>query len=1192
MTPGDEKSAAVQRRALELFEEIVDLPLVERRARLAEACADDEVLFRAVSRILERDREASRHLDPPSPDDLIVALEGDSLLRSPRRLGGSFTLRRIISVGGMGVVWLARQDRPERDVAIKLMRQGFESENALRRFRYESEILGRLDHEGIARIFEAGVHTAPGQTASEGTPWFAMEHVEGALPLTDHAEREQLSIDARVRLFLEACAAVHHGHQRGVIHRDLKPANLLVGFSRKVKVIDFGASLLQEGLEDLTAPITEQGQLLGTLRYMSPELLTGELGEASVQSDVYALGVVLYELLCRRTPFEISGHAASSILHVLRDTPPLLPRAANPELSADLEAVILKCLEKDAGRRYESIAELGRDLSRYLAREPVQARPATTVYRLRLYLRRHRLLLAATAAVLLVALVGTVVSWRFGTEALRNEQEARWLTVKSNLTAASAALSSGDVAVARRELDAVPEDQRGFFWWHLDLLMDPSVRTLHTYSAPQTPSAFSPDGEMLLCVTGRSEVSAFELTDGSVVWSRVLRVPDGPCRFNALAFNPEGTSYHTVTNKTSRLFATETGECEGDRFVTLRNLGSVELTRQDRIRLYHDRHKTIYQVRREDWEQREAEGQGPFHVKVRLGRTAAATVDEGGLYVATGGLGGDVHLHDPTGSHEPERLLTEDGIAVSALRFDASATRLAVGKRDGSVMLLDLEGEVLWREREHFEPVTSVGFDPEGARLFSTSTDGSIRTWDARTGRVLDVFLGHQEAVVAARFRPDGEHLVSASADRTVRIWRQGRDGVLELWSHRPHVGPLATRGDDTLYVASYGVDKDADGGKTGSLQRFDLTGAMEPVVLGETRREITEVLAVPDTPWVFTRGEVGDVRRWDDRDAGASTLVISWEEDCLSIAIAGDGESLLCAMRDGTLRRIDVATASEIERSDRSYEGLSKLATCTNGRWIAVGRVDGTVQLVSEHTGEVDRTLRPGLGAVCAMAWSRDGETLAVSTEAGVPTIRLFSMSGSETPVELVGHQLPPTSLAFHPDGTRLISASMDGRLHLWDVTSGRELVMMSASSKRTGVAWAPGGSWLASGGREGQCLVRFCRTAPDRHALAALRESCGREEALDSLNRRTDLDPVELERARAQVESAPQSATQVAIRAWGRMLPTHRDPGEYRRGVREARFASQLDPESALAWTALALGHYREGCRQPDSARTSSSR
>jgi len=460
MTPLDEQHERVQRHALELFEEIVVLPAEERRERLAELRAMDEELHRAVSRFLTRDREAARHITPPSPGDLIVALEGDSLLGSPSRLG-PFTLQRVISVGGMGVVWLARQDQPEREVAIKLMRRGFDSENALRRFRYESEILGRLNHDGIARIFEAGIHVgSPDRASTEGTPWFAMEYIEGALPLTEFAERAKLAIDARVRLFLEACSAVHYGHQRGVIHRDLKPANLLVGLEEKLKVIDFGASHLQEGLEDLTAPITEPGQLLGTLRYMSPEQLSGEPGLASVQSDVYALGVVLYELLCRRAPFELSGHLASDILRVLRDEPPVLPRAANPRLSADLEAVILKCLEKDPERRYETVSELGRDLSRYLAREPVLARRVTTVFhRLRRYLWQHRTVLCLVLLFLFATSTGAGLGWCLGAQVRREVDDARWSAMRSRLSAANAALAAGDVPLARRELRALPVEQ-------------------------------------------------------------------------------------------------------------------------------------------------------------------------------------------------------------------------------------------------------------------------------------------------------------------------------------------------------------------------------------------------------------------------------------------------------------------------------------------------------------------------------------------------------------------------------------------------------------------------------------------------------------------------------------------------------------------------------------------------------------
>ena len=284
-----------------VFEASLDRPEGERARWAEEACAGDAALWAQVRRLLRTRPPVEDFLESPTTAADAAPPPGEAApLAAGLRLGG-FTLVRPLASGGMGEVWIAEQEEPRRTVAVKTLRGGFASGHARRRFRYEAEVLARLQHPGIAPILAAGTLDAAGER-----PWFAMEYVEEGRALTAHADGEGLGREARLRLFLEVCEAVQHGHGRGVIHRDLKPDNLLVDRRGRVRVIDFGIARAAERDEGSTA-LTEAGQVLGTLRCMAPEQLGGDPDAVDIRADVYALGAVLYELLCGRSPHPIEG---------------------------------------------------------------------------------------------------------------------------------------------------------------------------------------------------------------------------------------------------------------------------------------------------------------------------------------------------------------------------------------------------------------------------------------------------------------------------------------------------------------------------------------------------------------------------------------------------------------------------------------------------------------------------------------------------------------------------------------------------------------------------------------------------------------------------------------------------------------------------------------------------------------------
>jgi hypothetical protein len=326
---------------------------------------------------------------------------------------GRYRIIGVVGEGGMGAVYEAEQDQPRRRVALKVVKPGLTSPEVLRRFGQESRSLARLQHPGIAQIYEAGI----ADTGFGPQPWFAMEFISG-LSLLEFAKARRLDTRQRLEILIRTCEAVHHAHLRGVIHRDLKPANILVDETGRPRIVDFGVALIADG-DAPSSRETRFGDLVGTLAYMSPEQVLADPSELDARSDVYSLGVVLYELLAGRLPRQVAGRLPQAIL-AIREENPLPLGAVNRSYRGDLETIVAKALAKDKTRRYDSAADLAADLGRYLTNNPILARPPTVSYQLGKFAARHKRLAGAVVAVF-VALVGGLLAT--GWESVRANHE-------------------------------------------------------------------------------------------------------------------------------------------------------------------------------------------------------------------------------------------------------------------------------------------------------------------------------------------------------------------------------------------------------------------------------------------------------------------------------------------------------------------------------------------------------------------------------------------------------------------------------------------------------------------------------------------------------------------------------------------------------------------------------------------------
>ncbi|MDY7109683.1 MAG: serine/threonine-protein kinase [Planctomycetota bacterium] len=343
--------------------------------------------------------------DRPSPKPQPSPPSSPAL---PREIGG-YEIQRLLGSGGMATVYAALQKQPRRTVALKIMRVAIDARAALHRFKREIEILGRLRHPFIAQVYDAGMH----DDGTGAVPYFVMEYVPRARTITDFADEKNLSLRDRLKLFVKVCAAIENGHHNKIIHRDLKPGNILIDETGNPKIIDFGVARATEVDVAAQTMHTEEGRLVGTIQYMAPEQLEATRQDLDARCDVYALGAVLYKLVTGRQPHNLKGLPVFTAAQVIREDDPPRPSSIRPELKGDLETIILKALEKDRARRYRTAGSLGRDLVRFLADKPIQARKAGIVHRARLFARRHRVELTAGAVVVLVmAIAASIVVYQ------------------------------------------------------------------------------------------------------------------------------------------------------------------------------------------------------------------------------------------------------------------------------------------------------------------------------------------------------------------------------------------------------------------------------------------------------------------------------------------------------------------------------------------------------------------------------------------------------------------------------------------------------------------------------------------------------------------------------------------------------------------------------------------------------------
>jgi len=1017
-----------------------------RESYLSRVCADDPELRARIDALLAADAV------PPSPEVLSHASQAPALGAlfpvPPTGRIGRYRILEGIGEGGCGVVFLAEQEEPvRRKVALKVIKLGMDTRQVVARFEAERQALALMEHPNIARVLDAG-------TTDSGQPFFVMEWVRGA-KITEYCAANRLNLRQRMELFLEVCQAVHHAHQKGIIHRDLKPSNILVsqpdGSAFGIpKVIDFGiAKAIAGRLTDETL-YTAVDQMMGTPAYMSPEQAAGGGADIDTRTDIYSLGVLLYQLLTGHTPFESGELLAGGfdeMRRTIREVEPERPSTRIrrlwasktgsvkkgdppdtdarfdplPTLPVDLDWVVMKCLEKDRARRYETVNGLGQDLRRWLNHEPVTARPPSPAYRVQKWIRRNRITFTAACAVLLALLGGLASSTLMfiREQRARNEVEAQRSVVEQQRRAFQHRAYASDMKLAQHLVERFDlehaveilerhrptspdlEDLRGFEWRYLWQVCQGSPHDFLP-GAVGMPWALvvSPDGAYVAAASDARRIA------GVTVWKLQTKEIAARLEFDpslgsdatGAVFTEDGRWLVTACHRRVKFF--EVGTWREVTELTLTNAsGPIDL-------------------------------RGHTLVTTAVGHMREPTLLDG-LVVWDLRSRTSTTIHDVTGPP----ALSPDGRRL-ALRSKTGLEIRWLDHPDAPPLLLSDSKGLLADGSGYGSMKRGLAFSPDGTRIAAPGLtdargDTPVMIWDASNGQRIDEnrLIGHTARIQALSWAPDGRRIATASADGTIRIWDvEGRAEPILLTGHLSEPWSVTFHPTNNTVISS-GLATWKDAVKIWHLDRSNPDSAVENewFPLGLSRDGHQVFSATSEFEGLYRERLSGRILQRLPVPDGAPHAHSATAE--LGFFETPSAMGTVIGFPDGRIASWLVGS-NMFPRLFKAHEGAVRAINSVAGRnWLVTGGDDRSIRWWDLHSGQLVRS-------------------------------------------NILEH--PVTALAGSPDGKTLMSASGNTnssnggglmfQLKEWDTDSGRLLSTQALPGLTHNVGFSPDGKWLAA--------------------------------------------------------------------------------------------------------------------------------
>lgn len=1047
--------ASRQELAERIFFELVEMPPGAWPRELDRRCNGDDGLKAEIRDLLDCHARAEGFLDNA---ELLAQSLGLGTMRpadehelTPGTRVGEYVVEGVLGRGGMGTVYIARQERPRRTVAIKIIRRSVSSQSLVRRFEHEADVLARLHHPGIAQIYEAGAAVV--EVGQPAQPYIAMELVRGPA-LNVYAEEKGLDTRAKLELVARVCDAVHHAHQRGVIHRDLKPGNILVDESGQPKVLDFGVARAADADLRVTTLQTSVGQLIGTLPYMSPEQVLADPNEVDTRSDVYALGVVLYQLLTGRLPLDLKSRSIPEAARLIRDEAPARLSSVSRVFRGDVETIVAKAMEKNKTRRYQSAAELAEDLRLYLGGRPINAKHDSALYVLRKQLKRYKGFVAAGVVGLLsltaFAVYAAIQASRYqalatkermvsreavaarataeangrmaaekATEAAEKAKELDQELFDSNIEQARLAGLTGNLSRAEDMLwhsfISNPTSQRAR-WALWELYWRAPVRW--TVPGPRVHNAwcgFSDDGQRVVVGAEGGEVAIYDVATGAemlhfrahLMHIRQVSFVDHDAGLVTIASDGEAARWDITSGKAAAVWRRSNPEGRSSSY-----RAACTLRDGSRVWVVADAHV----IREIDGRT----GQVSREIVLPPGRYTTMTCSAAAGLMAIGNDEAALSIRRLSDGQEVRviQLPRRGGSALwlGGMDFSPDGRRLAFCSRDRKVRVYDIAADrMVFENSPELPSMVSLSYSPDGRRLLTAGPDQAC-LWDAENGEAISRLPGQKGRVMCAAWDPNG-NAIAVCGEGSVRLW-----------------------------------DAQTDRGRVG----FAGQGSW---IFGMDRS--------PLRPVVATCAGDYSVRLWDRGTGKQLAMTLIPADRARTVRFSPDDTRLYVAADDGCVYVLDASTLECVGQYQVGKFELFNMRLSPLGDLLVTGGYERVVNVVDTATGH--EVLRLDDFSQAVEDLDVDDTFSRVFCVGNVNEVRWYSLvNGAKLGAVKCDSRAVCVSLA--PDQTHLVVATADGYVEVWNIETGKRDVRFDAHRNAvTALAVSPGNKLLATGGDDG---------------------------------------------------------------------------------------------------------------------------